>query len=172
MADSIDKSLEAIVAYYVDKADKDFLTSMDYAVDELHREVKNMYDSLITQFYSYKTTSYIRHWEQRPGTMKGSNLYYGLHIKKRHSSGMAYLYWEINGDDMAGGYQWDTPEGVLKSVMEGGRGPLMIPWSGYYAGKYFSYKGIPEDIFKSFDNTYEDILTPIFMKKWRSLGWI
>lgn len=172
MANNIDKELDNIVNYYVQKADEDFLTSMEYAVDELEQEVKNMYDTLITQFYRYKTKSYIRHWEQRPGTMKGSNLYYALHVKKRHSNGMAYLYWDINGNDMAGGYQWDTPEGVIKSVIEGGRGPLMDPWSGYYEGKYFSYRGIPKDIFESFDNTYEDILTPIFMTKWRTLGWM
>lgn len=171
MAQSLNELIEKLKKDLIEQANNDFKDAMEYTIGEVETEARKMYDTMITEFYSYKTVSYIRHWEQVPGTQKGSNLYYANNIKKRHSNGIAYLYINFNSDEMAGGYQWDDPAGVLKSVIEGGRGPLMEPWEGHYVGKYFSFSGTIEDAFNKFVADYDDIIFPIFEKKWHALGW-
>ena len=181
MASAIDKAFEeykqAIINDLKEKAHKDVPIAMDNMVDELKIETTHMYNSLITQFYLYETKSYIRHWESRPGTKKGSNLYYGFHAIKRHKGKYPYLLIQLDADDMAGGYKLDTPEGVLECVLSGIRWPYdfenvsAMEWYGSYQGKYFSYTGVPYDIYESFFKNFENIATPIFFKKFGELGW-
>lgn len=175
---NIDDALQKIVDYYTEKADADFITAMEHATDIMQQEAKNMYDAMIAQFYKYHTTSYIRHWEGKPGTEQGSNLYYaakiGKNIKKKYSYGVPYLDIDINADGMAGGYQRATKEEVLDYVLTGTRFAyknVRMSWSGKYIGKYFSCDGTIERAFSMFLDHYESIATPIFMDKWRTLGW-
>lgn len=182
MANKIDKAFreyaEAVIKEIKEKAHNDIPVAMDYMVDELQRETTNMFNSLITQFYNYETKSYIRHWEGKPGTRKGSNMYYAFHCRKLHKSGYPYLMIHFDADDVAGGYQWGSEAQIVDFVMSGVRFPWeqgeqmqRMEWSGSYEGKYFSYRGTPYEIFDSFFEHFEDIATPIFFAKFHSLGW-
>lgn len=181
MANSIDKALDdykkAVIKEVMEEFRHDAPIAMDYMVDELQRETTNMFNSLITQFYSYVTTSYVRHWEGKPGTGKGSNMYYAFHAKKRHKGKYPYLMVKIDADDVAGGYRWGSPTQVVDFVMSGTRWPWeygsmhIMEWTGAYSGKYFAYRGTPYDIFESFFENFENIATPIFFKKFHELGW-
>lgn len=182
---SIDKALadakkeikKEIKKQLLAKAKEDIPVAMEYMIDELHHETTNMYNTLITQFYLYRTTSYVRHWEGKPGTMKGSNLYYAFHARKLHKNGLPYLLIHIDAEDMADGYKLDKKEDVLDAVLMGIRWPFEfknspeMEWSGHYEGKYFSYRGVPEEIFDSFFDNFENIATPIFFTKFHELGW-
>ncbi len=181
MANDVDRALEryaeAVEKKIVDKANHDIPIAMDYMVDELLSETKKMYNSLIAQFYDYETRSYIRHFEGKPGTRTGSNIYYAFHAKKRHKGVYPYLSISIDADDMAGGYEYNSPEEVMDLVLKGVRWPLSLgrmkrmEWTGSYQGKYFSYRGTPYQIFDSFFENFENIATPIFFKKFNDLGW-
>ena len=182
MAGKIDTAFEeckkAIVEEIKKKASDDIPVAMDYMVDELKDETTKMFNSLIAQFYEYETRSYIRHWEGKPGTKKGSNMLYAFHCRKLHRNGYPYLMIHIDADDVAGGYQWGSVNQVVDFVMSGVRFPWeqgeqmqRMEWSGSYDGKYFSYRGTPYEIFDSFFEHFEDIAAPIFFKKFKALGW-
>ncbi len=189
LAEAREEIKKEIKKQLIEQVKNDIPVAMDYMVDELQREATNMYNSLITQFYLYKTTSYIRHWEGHPGTMKGSNLYYAFHARKLHKNGLPYLFIRIDAEDMADGYKLDKKEDVLDYVLAGKRWPYEftrendageeVPsmskedttWSGTYQGKYFSYRGVPNEIFDSFFENFENIATPIFFSKFHELGW-
>lgn len=176
---NIDKTIDEMVDYYVRKAKDDFVIASKYSNNEMFNELNNMYSTFIRQFYRYKTRSYIRHWEGIPGTQKGTNLYYGNNIKIRHSGGIPYLDISFNADDMAE-YRHDSAESVLNQVMSGtleihgSKGGIVYEreWTGRFRGKYFSYDGNPTDAFSAFYKQFEDIFIPVFMNKWRSLGWL
>lgn len=182
MANEINKAFEeykkAIIEEIKEQAKKDIPIAMDYMVDELKEETTKMFNSLITQFYEYETTSYVRHWEGKPGTKKGSNMYYAFHCRKLHKGGYPYLMIKFNADDVAGGYQWGSEAQVVDFVMSGVRFPWeqgeqmqRMEWEGSYSGKYFSYHGTPYSIFESFFENFDNIATPIFFKKFGELGW-
>lgn len=179
MRDIIDSAIEELKNYYIEKACDDFIIAANYANSEMYKELNNMYDVFIRQFYKYKTETYIRHWEGVPGTKKGTNLYYGNRIKVRYSRGVPYLDINIDGENMAG-YQHDSPSTVLDQVLSGelevhgskGKTVYSRTWEGKYKGKYYSYKGSPNDAFLNFYDHYMEIFTPVFMKKWRNLGWL
>lgn len=197
LADAKKEIKKEVIKQLKEKAKEDIPAAMEYTVDELQREATNMYNTLITQFYLYRTTSYVRHWEGRPGTMKGSNLYYAFHARKLHKNGLPLLSIRIDAEDMADGYKLDSKEGVLDAVLMGIRWPYdfskkdsegktvkdsngsPVPamnkadmtWSGSYQGKYFAYRGVPEEIFDSFFENFENIATPIFFRKFHELGW-
>lgn len=179
MAQDIDSALEELKEYYIQKAKDDLVIAMDYANDKMFEELNNMYNTFIKQFYRYKTKSYIRHWEGVPGTKKGTNLYYGNHIKIRYSNKLPYLDININSEDMAT-YKHDSAETVLNQVLSGtlevhgskGYTVYSREWTGKYIGKYYSFEGSPNDAFLNFYDQFMDIFIPVFMNKWNSLGWL
>ena len=142
----------------------------------MEQEAKDLFNSMITQFYKYHTTSYIRHWECRPGTEEGQNLFYAFHITKKHSDRLEYFDISMNASDMAGGYRRHSKEDVFNYVYEGVRFSYKkkrMTWSGSYNGKYFACQNCTlEEAFQKFFGEYEDTIIPVFMDKWRSLGWI
>ena len=165
---SIDSKIKAIV----EKAYKDAVTAANIAIDETHNEAIKMYDSFIDQYYSYRTKSYVRHEQLRPGTGMGINLYRGNQIVKNNGDD-PYLDIEFDASDMAG-YPRIGANFVLEAVMTGYRGlPYgnWTEWSGEYKGKYFSHSGTPQEAFDEFELQFDNIASGIFTKEIRKLGW-
>ena len=127
----------------VDKSSK--MTTRD-----LYEEAINMYDSLIEQYYRYKTEAYYRH-DSGIGTGWGVNLYLGknFYIDKNND-----LNIEFSGKKMKK-YKKDkyaTRDEVLAIVKGGFRGvpgKWIMPWEGSFDGEYFSISDTNVD--KAFD---------------------
>lgn len=145
--------------------------------DELYKEVTKMYDKLIDDFYSYTTTSYIRHGETRPGTQQGITLYRGQDFGiVRGKNPRLRIFFDPNilkaSERGYGTKNYpETPEHVFDLVMYGIRFPVGhdghgMSWTGEYNGKYFSYKGTPYEIMKSFDKDFKNISKELFYQKW------
>lgn len=141
--------------------------------DLFFKEINKIYDSFIKEYYrSYSTKFYIRHWESRPGTRKGTNLYYGNQNKIHRGKDP---YWEIiyDGSEMADDYQHDSADEVIENVVIGNRG---VPpfwqetWSNKknpYKSRYFQYTGTLLDAYYKFQKDYKKIMEPVFMRRWK-----
>ena len=153
--------------------------------DDMYKEAMNMYDDFITQFYYYETTSYIRHWEGRPGTREGQNLYFGKDIRKYTRKPKLVIYlpkdagYVSNGggqaEPMADDYRFNTAQEVLDYVYSGIRfpqkfGPELI-WRGEYSGKFFSYVGTMEDAFNKFNMDFDKIAMKPARRYLKNLGY-
>ena len=173
---NVDASMQKILDDYLQKFDDDFVVAANHTTRLMEQEAKDLFNSMITQFYKYHTTSYIRHWEGRPGTEEGQNLFSAFHMKKKHSGNLEYFDISMNANDMAGGYRRHSKGQVFNYVYEGVRFSYKkshMTWSGSYNGKYFSCQNCTlESAFHKFFDEYEDMIIPVFMNKWRSLGWI
>ena len=142
--------------------------SINNTFEELYAEAYKMYDSLIDQFYSYKTKSYIRHGETRPGTQMGTNLYRGQQFMLTPGF-IPQLTIDFSGEDMEN-YQHNSADEVLSMVMRGIRG---VPskgwwstWKGSYNGKYFSVNGVDVvTAFNLFRNNFGYLSRYIFNEK-------
>lgn len=173
MGDILTDEQQNILDNYMEKFETDFYT-VSNSVNELYfKQVNKMYDVFIKQYYRYKTRSYIRHWEQRPGTQKGSNLYYGKNFKI-HRGKSPYFELLLDTSKMADDYQHDSASEVLENVLNGIRGvpPYWVQdWSGEYKSRYYEFSGTPSDAFSDFIDNYEDMMYPVFMRRWKKLGW-
>lgn len=182
--------MQSQVDYVAKRHTQDVSDIIDKDVDKIIRKVNNdmykeaitMYDSFVQQFYLYETTSYIRHWEGRPGTEQGQNLYFGKDIRKisRKPKLIIYLpkdsgYVPNGGGQMSGpmedDYRFNTAEEVLNYVFGGIRFPKNIKqgekswtlksnlmWSGSYNGEYFSCQNVTmRQAFEIFNNNFDTI---------------
>lgn len=154
---------------------KDWYIAVNKTNHELEKETKKMYDSLIDDFYKYKTKSYIRHGESIPGTQVGTSLYRGNNIHATYGK-MPKLYVYFDKDILESGeheYQYDTPDKVFDYVMFGIRFPYYntMVWSTEYKGKYFSYKGTPSTIFNQFYDDWANNSEKVFNIFWKQLGY-
>lgn len=171
----LDKLIEDISSQITNKFERDFY-DVSNEVNELYfKEANKIYESFITQYYaSYRTSFYIRHWEGVPGTRHGSNLLYG-NQNKIHRGMSPYFEINYNGTDMADDYQHNSADQVLMQVAVGIRG---VPpywsqlWHGTYNSRYFHYTGSLMDAYDYFLANYEEIMYPVFMRRWKKLGWI
>jgi len=167
MATNINKSLNKYVNKKVKEVRKEFRKTIRDVNKELVKEASRMYDTFIDQYYSYKTKSYIRHGETRPGTGVGINLYRANDIRAINNRSFIL---DINSHDMEG-YKKDSSEFVLNNVLEGYRG---IPgywlqeWVGTYEGKYFSYTGT---IRKAFEYFNEYVVPEVVIQEWHKRGF-
>lgn len=162
------------------KANGEIISILNEVNNELYDESVKMFDSLIDQFYMYKTTSYIRHGQSRPGTQMGENLYRANNIKKTYGLNPS-LTIKLDGNDMYGGYKFHDANAVFDWVSSGVRFPFYSNNSnisnGYsanhlsYNGKYFSYKGSINSIFKYFDEDFDNISFYLFYRKWKKSIW-
>jgi len=175
MANGLTPAQQEIVDSYMKKFEQDF-TIVANEVNELYfKQANKMFDSFIRQYYKYKTKSYIRHWEPKPGTGRGSNLYYAKDFKI-HNRGKKNPWFELNisTERMADDYQRDSAAQVIQNVMNGIRGVppyWFVPWSGEFSSRYFAYKGEPAQAFRTFIEHYEEMMRPIFMRRFKKLGW-
>lgn len=169
----IDKLLEGVdktIDTYVNELENDFTNVLTDVTELYYKEINKIYNSFIEQYYDYPTDYYIRHWETRPGTRKGSNLYYGNRNKLHKGKDP---YWEINydGSEMADDYEYDSADKVLTNVIFGIRG---VPpywqktWYGKYKSRYFNYKGSLLGAYTRFINDYPKMMTPVFMRRWKA----
>lgn len=173
----LESKLSPILKDVLKRAENDFMKCARRINKEIHKDVKDMYLTFIEQFYEYRTTSYLRHFEPRVGTGKGENLTYpaeGIRINNQ-ASHSPKLYIEFWADEMAGGYRFDTPEHVLDCVIHGIRfpyatgesGPMMANTTFSYKGKYFSYTGDTiQEAFDIFDKNWDDISSDAFYSIW------
>jgi len=147
-----------------------FNKAVDDGFTAVSKEASKMYDSFIDQFYSYKTKSYIRHDETRPGTRVGINLYRANDI--RFSLNNFELDLNINSNDMDGLYEHHKPSQVLKYVLSGHRfklGDIDDQWRGSFKGKYIK---TDEDVtineaFDYLENNFDIILATAIRDRWR-----
>lgn len=169
-----DEMVSMIVDAYSEKFEKDYTRIANEVNDIYYNDVDKMYDSFIQQYYTYHTKSYIRHWEGVPGTGKGTNLLYGKQFKK-HKGKDPYFEIRYDGSDMAGDYQHDNADDVISQVASGIRGVSpywTMPWSGKYNSRYFHYSGTLDGAIETYLDTFEDRMTPVFMRRWRKAGWL
>ena len=166
------------------QAKKDFYDCAKKTNNIMRKEVIDMYKTLITQFYEYRTVRYIRHGEPFAGTQEGTNLYAGgdkhkITIKNEKSSPQLHI--KISSEGMEGGYRYDTPEHVLDCVLHGIRFPFGVPVSSggqreammvdprtmIYNGKYIHYNGgTIYDAFMQFDKEWGTISRSAFYPMW------
>lgn len=190
--------IEEIIRDLTDLIMKDYRKAISRTTTVMTNELNDMYKTFIDQFYQYKTTSYIRHWEGYPGTGHGQNLYFGNDISRTYSADPE-IDINFSGAKMDGGYPYSIdrnhPEVVLEKVMSGIRFPYKrkkltdiekinkknkarkynsrysLNWKGQYKGKYFKYKGVMQDAFDQFEKEFDDIAETIFYEEWAKLGW-
>lgn len=144
----IEKQLERKTESFLQRFEKEskeiWEKSINNTFEELYIESYKMYDALIDQFYTYKTKSYVRHGETKPGTQMGSNLYRGQQIKLIHGF-VPQLTIDFSGEEMER-YRHNSADEVLDMVMHGIRGVpskgWWTTWKGSYDGKYFSVGGV------------------------------
>jgi len=191
------KSQIETVAYYFTKSaseiiNKDVDKAIRYVNNEMYDEAVKMYDTFIDQFYSYKTTSYVRHWEGVPGTQEGQNLYFGKDIRKftKHPKLVINLpsdagYVSNGGgqaEPMANDYRFNTSTEVMEYVFSGVRFPdfitykkrggnSLMTWEGRYKGTYFYYNGTMENAFNKFNEDFDKIAMRAVRKYLKTLGY-
>lgn len=173
----IEKKLSPLLKKTLKRAELDFMKCARVTNHKIHKDVQEMYRTFISQFYQYKTTSYIRHFEGVPGTRYGENLVYpikGIRVDNR-ASHSPKLYIELWASEMSNNppYEHHTPEGVLFSVLHGIRfatqnGYVMEADTNFnYHGTYFSYSGSTiQRAFDLFDKNWDDISHDAFYERW------
>ena len=173
---------KAVIKNMLGKAQKDFHSCANRANNIIHKEVTDMYDTLIEQFYLYKTTSYIRNWEFVPGTMEGQALKFGKKFWKDNDNRISpRLYIEFSGAEMdrqGAKHQHNTNDQVLNMVLDGARFKLQLGDSlhnvmtydtsqMHYEGKYFRFSnGTIREAFDKFDREWEDTSRDVFYSMW------
>lgn len=174
--------LKKMLENYADEKVKEIMNTDWYVAinqtnHELEKETKKMYDSLIDNFYKYKTKSYIRHGEgeTKPGTQVGTTLYRGNDIHGSYGKApKLHVFFDGNilRDDERS-YQYDDPSKVFDYVMFGIRFPYYntMGWDTEYVGKYFSYSGTPYQIFNKFHDDWEKNSEKVFRIFWGKLGY-
>lgn len=147
---------------------------------QMRDEAERLYDKLIEKYYRYKTISYIRHWEGRPGTRQGQNLYGGKKIIMNNNHN-PYLIVDpklFGEEGVAGGYQHDEPYDVVQQVLDGIRGvhrsepPFFWEqkWNAEYHSMLFEYqRGTMRNAFRKFNYRFDDIAEGLFYKEWDKL---
>lgn len=167
-----EKNIMDAIDRFVDSYDKNLVKEHNAAMKKLKREAEKMYDSFLDQFYSYRTKSYIRHSQTRPGTGTGINLYRGQHIrieKEKHNGfTLDNLVIEFNGLDMESKkYRYNTADEVLDYVMNGIRfthefesSDWTMTWEGNYDGEYYS--SLNQNMKQSFDDFINSTSNMVF----------
>ena len=180
----IEDKAKPLIAKAMKIAMRDFYKCARKTNNILYKDITEMYDTLITQFYKYHTTSYIRHWEGVPGTEQGQNLYFGKKFAKDNDNRISpRLIVDFSGEGMDGGYEYDTPDQVLECVMHGIRFPFGVPVANgkqygalmvdpsemHYKGQAFSFSnGTINDAFDKFDREFPDLSANVFYGMWGS----
>lgn len=174
--EAIDKLIDEKINALLEKFDKDFVSTANYATKQMKKEIIDVYNSMITQFYKYHTKSYIRHWEGRPGTEEGQNLYSGLRIIDHHSGRFNWFVAKIDAKEMVGGYQHHSKNKVLNFVYSGTRfetkqGGRAMTWVGSYESDYLSVNDVTlKQAFHQFFENYGENFSKVFYSRWKSLG--
>lgn len=169
----IEEMLNKNIEAYMVQVNKELNSVAQEVCSELEKELIRMYDSMIDQFYSYPTSSYIRHGTSAVGTKNGQTLYRAQNI---HSTNLAWkqqLHVHLDGSDMLHDgerpYRYDDPEDVFGFVALGYRFVNFnyeLQWDASYHGKYFSYSGdLYAAFIEGFDKDFESIAENIFVER-------
>ena len=173
MANKLKQLVNAYTNEKLKEAKKDYYMIVNELNKELYQDVVQMYDSFITQFYLYKTTSYIRHGQTVPGTLSGESLFRAQDFRIGGNYYKPSLIVDFIPNDMNTKYQYDTSASVFNYVMHGVRFPYYdaMSWIGEYRGKHFSFKGTPQHAFQLFGDTFNEIAEKGFRKRWIKTQW-
>lgn len=170
--DKITEIFEKRFNEYLEQAEQDLYIVANEVNELYYKQINRMYNSFIKQYYEYPTKSYIRHWEQRPGTKKGSNLYYANNFKI-HRGKDPYFEIFFSSSRMADDYQHDSAMQVVQNVMDGIRGvpPYWVrDWRGSYKSRYFKCENVtPTEAFDIFMKELPDMATPVFLRRWHKI---
>ena len=178
------KYLEEKSKPIIDKAIKiamrDFYKCARRTNNILYNDVTNMYNTLITEFYKYHTTSYIRNWELFTGTEEGQALYFGGDFRKDNDNRISpRLYIDFSGDRMdaeGAKHQHHSNQQVLDYVMSGIRfivpgttkGMMTVdPSTMSFHGTAFHFAGgTIQEAFDKFDRDFPDLSADVFYRMW------
>lgn len=172
----LEDKIKPILKQVLKKANNDFMACARRTNKIILNDITKMYKVFIEQFYYYQTTSYVRHFEGKPGTRRGENLLYGQNFRiDNRASHSPKLYVEFSGDEMVGGYEHDSPDQVLDCVLAGIRfpyatgesGPMIENTTFEYYSKYFQYKGETiRDAFDEFERRWDKTSSDAFYSMW------
>ena len=86
----MEDELTAAEQAYIDKIMDEFRKEFPKIANEVNeiywKNINNMFDSFIEQYYKYKTLSYVRHFQQKPGTGTGEHLQLAKNFKIHNRS--------------------------------------------------------------------------------------
>lgn len=174
------RNIEQAINRFVNSYGKYVADEHNKAIKILKREAEKMYDKFLDQFYSYKTRSYIRHGQSRPGTGNGINLYRGQQIKikrKAHKDfNIDILDISFDGSEMESKrYQHHSADEVLGFVMDGWRfintelddpKSTAMAWRGSFKGEYYSSgRKKMKRAFDDFINKEQDMIFDLIKDK-------
>lgn len=169
------KVLDNYTKQKIEKLDKVLNVAVSRLNNEMCNEATKMYDSFIESFYDYKTTSYIRHWEGRPGTRHGESLLMGKNFVADNKHGHNQtLTIDFNSNEMESygvKYQHHSASEVLDLVLGGIRfqldgGSQQMEWAATYNGDYFSHSGNVYTAFSYFEKHFNSIALDVFYSFW------
>lgn len=188
MSNKIDKVVKEMEEKYVESLNKRYERGLDLIAEvitrtakEMYNDARSIYDQCIEQYYMYKTKSYYRHYVGK-GTGTGENLYYSNKIELSYTQRAGrtipdMLSIDINASGMDGYKPWKDADGnwhpvdkeaVLGYVLAGQRGVdadgkfgnTATSWSAYVYNKNFGgLEGNPNEIFDSFKNNFDKVIT-------------
>lgn len=182
-------NLNKTIDYYINdimkQVDKDINKAVNKTNNALYKEACDMYKKFIDDFYSYKTSSYIRHGESWAGTQEGNSLYDAIDIRKKTTWNNPSLSVFMPGDTgynigkyNSYKYEYDTPYEVVNEVVSGMRFPhysfinnINSSWTGRYKGKFFQYEGTMKNAFDTFNNYFDVIARDIISKHMKKMGY-
>lgn len=172
-ANQLKKTLQKEAKQMIKQAKEEITDAANKAdlmtLQELKIEAEKMYDKLITDYYRYETSTYIRHGQSEPGTCAGINLYKAknIYIKKNK------LFLETNYK-LLETYKRDSRKTVFGMISSGlrpmGRKNEPIDWEGNYSGNYISlHETYINDAFEEFAYRFNGMYDRIFDEKMMSL---
>ena len=182
MSKSIDSIVREFVANYYYSLQDDIDASIKETSKIILDEINKMYRGFIDQFYSYHTTSYIRHGTSKPGTGYGYALY---RANRSYLSGSKHpiLHIDISGEYIEEDYEYHTADEVLDFVMDdvrftgsgkkkdGKPWEYSMGWHGQYVGRYFDFDCTILEAFESLHSNWEDYTRYIFDDVIKKYNW-
>lgn len=177
----LDTKIENALGKYINNilasAKEDLVDIVNEVNDEMYNEAVKMYDAFIKEFYKFQTRYYIRHWEGKVGTRKGTNLYYASQIKKLGGKKNPKLQIGYSGENMAGGYQYHSPDEVIDYVAAGFRfhpgensnaSPLSWDLPSYEGDFFKQSENTMIEAFEKFNNEFKTNATNLIISKFWS----
>jgi len=180
---------QAVYKKYKDDIFNSFVNAYEQMVYDVYEDAFQLYAKAIDQYYRYKTTSYIRHGEGKPGTRKGTNLHEAnrTHIANWSSSN-PYRWRVIVEWNAAWMYPYKkaevTQDYVLSNVINGIRGiptesaPTYWGEKGHFHGVWsasiylhntkMKLEGTPLEMLDKFQSNSKEACRKLLNKHWET----
>lgn len=186
---SAEKTKQKIAQKIAQRAKENFInTAMEakhQAFKDLYKEMYQIFDMCIDQYYRYETKSYYRH-ETGIGSCTGINLYRANQIKHIQIGYSDNLIVGWSGEDMASYRNGVDADYVMDNVAKGIRGLAdeYLPngftprksekyenhWSAKVSTKYFGeLEGTPDKIVDEIEKMWDEVSGNVFIKHFMSI---